>query len=120
MTISSIYLAKIKYFHSFLPPITMYRKKHLFLTQVFIENTKYMSVKGINYNSLLSFITTFTTNIFIFTHFAEIYNPHTFPLQYYKNPATATLACFLNFSVLSLFNKYTKNCMKNIKCSCDK
>ena len=35
-------------------------------------------------------------------------------------PATATLACFYNFSVLFLFKKYKKNCTKNTKCSCDR
>ena len=35
-------------------------------------------------------------------------------------PATVTLAWFLNFSVLSLFNKCKENCTKNTKCSCDR
>ena len=35
-----------------------------------------------------------------------------FHVTFQRKPATATFVCFLNLSVLSVFNKYRKNCMK--------
>ena len=53
-------------------------------------------------------------------HFIVNLEWYTFVQVFYKWYATATAFIWLYFFVLSLFNKYKKNCVKNMKCSCDK